>query len=260
VGTKLLPVSDPFARRHAISALCRSVYKPTDNAFARANRRISVPLSRLLLCTSISPNAISVLGAAIALAAALCYAQGGYWPMLAGAFLSWFSSMWDGCDGEVARLSFRETPLGCWLESVCDDLYYIGVLLGITVGLYREGNPRLVLGLGTLALTGAITTYALHYVLRAKVARTNGPAAFARIFEERMLELGRDPIARFARASYKIGTRSTLPYLLLVFALFGQTRLMLYIVAVGAHLYWVITLYIWYSAPLGTRVETRAPP
>jgi hypothetical protein len=78
----------------------------------------------------------------------------------------------------------------------------------------------------------------------------------ARTFERRMVAMGGDPVARLARASYKIGTRSTLPYLQVAFALVGQTFVLLVIIAIGSHLYWTITLYIWY-APLRASATSR---
>jgi phosphatidylglycerophosphate synthase len=243
------PVRTKAERRAAEDALCRTLGKPTDNFFARANRRVSIPISRCLVRTSISPNAVSLLGLLVSIGAGACYALGGYRFCLLGAATSWFSSMLDGCDGELARMSFRESALGCWLESVCDDLYYVVVFAGITVGLVRGPDARLALVLGAIALIGFLLTSAIHLALRAKVAALEGPSRFALVFEARMAALGDDPVARFSRAAYKIGTRSTLPYLLAVLAVLGQTRATLVILALGAQLYWTLSLYLWWAAP-----------
>src|SRR5262249_41750639 len=174
--------------------------------------------------------------------------------------LSWFSSMWDGCDGEVARLTFRESDFGCWLDGICDDLYYGAVFIGITVGLARSGDRRLAFDLGAVALAGMLIMVAVHYVLRFKVAaRTGAATSFANFFEQRMQALGDDPIARFARATYKLGTRSTLPYVLFALALVGQTWLALVIVAVGPHVYWTLSLYLWWAPAGAAPVRPGAP-
>ena len=234
-------------------ALLRSIYKPTDNRFARLNRRVSIPISRALCHTRISPNAITVVGLFLSIAAGVAYARGGYAWMLGGAFLSWFSSMWDGVDGEVARLTFRESEFGCWLESVCDDLYYAAVFIGLMVA-------ERAYGLGIFALAGALITILLHYVLRARVAaRTGAAKSFARYFDQRMRELEDDPIVRFARTTYKWGTRSTLPYILLALAIAGQSRLALVMVAMGTQLYWMLTLYVWRAEPAPRRVPSLGP-
>jgi phosphatidylglycerophosphate synthase len=238
--------------------LSQSVLKPTDNVLARTNRRVSLPISRQLVKTGISPNTVTVMGLLLSLAAGALYGIGGYAFALAAAGLSWFSSMIDGCDGEVARLTFRESAFGCWLESVCDDLYYVAIFLGITLGLYRTGNARLALALGVSAVVGLVTVSTVHMVLRAKIAAlAGGPQNFARFFEERMEALRADPVARFGRATYKLGTRSTLPYLLVLLALFGQTMLALVVIAIGTQIYWILSLYIWWATP--RPLVTRSP-
>src|SRR5207245_5819045 len=136
--------------------------------------------------TGISPNAVSLIGLGFALLAASLYAVGGYWFALAGALVGWFSSMLDGCDGEVARLTYRESALGAWLEAVCDDVFYVAIFLGMTMGLVRGPDADFALVCGAAALVGAVATFALHYVLRARVAAESSPAEFARVLEARM--------------------------------------------------------------------------
>jgi phosphatidylglycerophosphate synthase len=244
-------LGSPDERRAARRALCRSVYKPTDNVFARLNRRVSVPITLGLCKTPLSPNAVSLLGLVLSILAGVMCAFGGYRWMLAAAFTGWSSSMIDGCDGELARMTFRESAFGCWLESICDDLYYVSIFLGMAVGLARKGDAALMLLVGIIALGGFVLTSIVHLILRAKIAAANGgrPSGFARAFEERMNALGTDPVARFARTAYKIGTRSTLPYLLVLLAFVGQTRISLVLVAIGAHCYWMLTLYLWWATP-----------
>jgi phosphatidylglycerophosphate synthase len=256
----VVPLSSDGELAAAERALCQTVLKPTDNVLARTNRRVSLPISRELVKTGISPNTVSLFGLALSFGAGALFAVGGYGFALGGAILSWFSSMIDGCDGEVARLTFRESAFGCWLESVCDDLYYVAIFLGITLGLCRGGNARLAFALGALAVLGFIATSAVHMVLRAKIATlAGGPQNFARFFEQRMDTLRADPIVRFGRATYKLGTRSTLPYLLALLALFNQTMLALVIIAVGAQMYWIVSLYVWWATPrpLATRSPSR---
>jgi phosphatidylglycerophosphate synthase len=234
-------------------ALLRSIYKPTDNWFARLNRRVSIPISSILCRTRISPNAITLIGLVISIASGVAYARGGYAITLLGAFLSWFSSMWDGVDGEIARLTYRESEFGCWLESVCDDLYYGAVFVGLMIA-------ERAVWLGVSALAGIVILFGLHYVLRARVAaRTGAAKSFAGYFDERMRELEDDPIVRFARTTYKWGTRSTLPYVLLALALLGQSRLALIIVAVGPHIYWLLTIYVWRAEPAPRRAPSLGP-
>jgi len=46
----------------------------------------------------------------------------GTWATLAlGALLVQLQSILDGCDGEIARLKFKSSKIGEWLDNVLDD-------------------------------------------------------------------------------------------------------------------------------------------
>ena len=112
--------------------------KPTDGIFARMNRRISIPISRQLIKLPITPNMVTLFTLGVSLASGLYFAFGGYWNTLLGAVLSLWASILDGCDGEVARLKLQSSAFGCWLETICDYLYYLFIFAGMTIGLTRS--------------------------------------------------------------------------------------------------------------------------
>ena len=118
-------VLTPEDRIAAEEKLDRWLVKPTDGVFARMNRRISVPISRQLIKLPITPNMVSLFTLGVGIASGAFFAWGGYWYTLVGAVLSVWASILDGCDGEVARLKLLESDFGCWLETVCDYLYYL---------------------------------------------------------------------------------------------------------------------------------------
>jgi hypothetical protein len=78
-------------------------------------------LARLLVPTGISPNAVSVAGALLVWAAAWVYANMA-WPI--GALLGFgFHMAWhvfDGADGDLARLTGKASPTGELVDGVCD--------------------------------------------------------------------------------------------------------------------------------------------
>ena len=114
----------------AEAKLNRWLVKLTDGVFARMNRRISVPISRQLIKFPITPNMVSIFTLGVGIASGALFAVGSYWNVLAGAVLSVWAGILDGCDGEVARLKLLESDFGCWLETVCDYLYYLLSSLG----------------------------------------------------------------------------------------------------------------------------------
>jgi hypothetical protein len=86
------------------------------------------------------------------IAGGVFYAFGGYLNMLTGALLGLFASILDGCDGEVARLKLQESDIGCWLETICDYLYYLFTFAGMAIGLFRSSGQRSYLVWGGLLL------------------------------------------------------------------------------------------------------------
>ena len=85
---------------------------------------------------------VSLFTLGVSFAAGAFFALGGYWNVVLGAALSVFASILDGCDGEVARLKLQESAFGCWLETICDYLYYLFIFAGMTIGLVRSSGNR----------------------------------------------------------------------------------------------------------------------
>src|SRR5580658_3727567 len=158
-GDKWQRVRNEQQRQLAERKLDSWLFKPTDGIFARTNRRISIPISRRIIPFPITPNMVSLFTLGVSFAAGVFLALGGYWNMLTGAALSWFSSVLDGCDGEVARLKLQESAFGCWLETICDNLYYLFVFSGLTIGLVRSSGNRSYLLWGALLLFGAMMSF-----------------------------------------------------------------------------------------------------
>ena len=119
------------------------------------NHRLYHPLAwqlaRLLARTPVSPNQVSVFGAATVVCAGIAYVS----PLWADPFLpteAWpFSAAlgmalhmaWhviDGADGDLARMTGRSSPYGEMIDGLCDYLSHIvlylllGVLLSATLG------------------------------------------------------------------------------------------------------------------------------
>lgn len=75
-------------------------------------------------------------------ASGVLFALGGYWHTLTGAILSLAASILDGYDGEVARSKLMESDFGCWLETVCDYLYYLLLFVALTLGLEKTSGSK----------------------------------------------------------------------------------------------------------------------
>ena len=146
-------------RRIAERKLDRWLVKSTDGMYARLNRRISVPISRQLIKFPISANMVSIFTLAVGIVSAAFFALGGYWNTVLGALLCLFASILDGCDGEVARLKLLESDFGCWLETVCDYVFYFFLLIGMTIGQRRTSGSKSYVLWGGVLLFGALASF-----------------------------------------------------------------------------------------------------
>src|ERR1700674_209114 len=229
-------------RRLAERKLDGWLVKPTDGIFARTNRRISIPISRRIIAFPITPNMVSLFTLGVSFAAGGFFALGGYWNMLTGAVLSWFSSVLDGCDGEVARLKLQESAFGCWVETVCDNLYYLFILGGMTIGLVRSSGNRSYLIWGGLLLFGAIMSFLMTGLQRHQM--TNGqPEQYLQEWHKKADSRSSNPLLYLGRHTEFIIRRCFLPYVILFFALFGVMNWFLIGATVGANIVWIVTLY-----------------
>ncbi len=71
--------------------------------------------------TRIRPNQITVISIAVGIVGGLLFSVGSYAATSAGALLFLFSTILDGCDGELARLTYRESRTGALLDVVGDN-------------------------------------------------------------------------------------------------------------------------------------------
>ncbi len=216
--------------------------KPTDGIFARANRRISIPISRRIIPFPITPNMVSLFTLGVSFAAGVFLALGGYWNMLAGAVLSWFSSVLDGCDGEVARLKLQESAFGCWLETICDNLYYLFIFSGLTIGLVRGSGNRSYLVWGGLLLLGVIASALMTGVQRHQLS-SGRPERYLLEWHKKADSRSSNPLLYLGRHTEFIIRRCFLPYVILFFALFGVMNWFLIGATVGANMVWIVALY-----------------
>ncbi len=239
-----LNVQDADAAREAERMLFRSLLGQyegwVDTYF---NRKVSALLSRLFLALRLSPNAITLVATAIGLLAAAAFARGNYAAGLVGALLFQLSAIVDCCDGEVARLTFTESPFGEKLDIMTDNVVHMAIFAGIGWGSFvaqggwQNTHPLAWL---PLALSGAAVfanIMSLWLVTRAKAlqARKTWP----------------DP-ERAARVEFILKNMASRDFsvLLLLFALVGKLHWFLWLTAIGANAFWI--MLAWTTRPSTT--------
>ena len=124
----------------AVDHLLQSLRKPQDGMVSRAiNRTLSLAVTRVLCRTGMRPNTLSVGILGIGAVGAVLAAMGTPAAVAMGGLLFQTQSVLDGCDGELARLTFRGSKAGEWIDTVGDDLTNYAFFAGLSVGLTRVG-------------------------------------------------------------------------------------------------------------------------
>ncbi len=210
-GGLLLPAADAAARATAARALFARLGRPSDGWLTRrVDRRISNALTGLLLPTGVTPNQVTVASLAAGMLASGLFATGSRAAAVAGALLFLGSTIVDGCDGELARLTFRESRFGALLDLVGDNVVHVFLFAGIAYGLYRrDHDPRLAVA-GSAVVVGVLVAMIAVYACLARRAPTARQRALFQAFASR----------EFA-------------YLLVVLTLAGKLAWFLWIAAVG---------------------------
>jgi len=145
----------------AKSVLLDPLTKNTDGVVSKhINRRISKKISSILAWTEISPNQISLTAFLLGLLSGLLFSQGTILSSISGGILAQAASIIDGCDGEIARLKFKECSYGAWFDAVLDRYADGFIILGMTYGVWTSTDNPWILLIGSIALIGS---YGISY-------------------------------------------------------------------------------------------------
>ncbi|NIP39693.1 MAG: CDP-alcohol phosphatidyltransferase family protein [Candidatus Dadabacteria bacterium] len=129
----------------------------------KINSKFSLPTSRQLVKTSLTPNMISVLLNVIGMLSGVFLALGHpVW----GCFFLYVATVLDRCDGEVARVKLMETKTGQWVDTISDQFTVLSFFIGLTIGYYRvsDSNMAIVFGLFNLFVFFFFLAWSFHYL------------------------------------------------------------------------------------------------
>ncbi len=236
-GNLALRIVTPEDLAAAEQTIRRAIYKPTDAKLARFNRNMSLPISIRLIPTPVTANQLSVVLVAIGFYSAWLFSLGHYWTGVLGGFLSLAASVLDGCDGEIARLKYQESALGCWIETVGDYSYYIAIFVGLTIGAVRQTHWEGFYWFGAVALGGTLLSFALLIFLRNRI--TAGQPEKLHAIARARFKAEPTPWSRVIWRISFVATRSAMPYGIMAFSLLYLLPGIVILAAIGANIYWI---------------------
>ncbi|MEO7540304.1 MAG: CDP-alcohol phosphatidyltransferase family protein, partial [Pyrinomonadaceae bacterium] len=219
IGNGFVEVIDSRAAvRNAEQRIIRYVWKSTDGIHGRTNKRMILPLLRVLLRTSITPNMISLLGVIVSIISGYFYSRGHYQYAVLGGLFAVASSLLDHIDGSIARIKSKESAFGAHFDTICDYVFYISFGVGATVVLYQASSSPFYVWIGAAILGGTFISLLIISYRRtsfATNASTYAAEALKRIDEtpNQILSLG--------SRVYFVARRPALPYYLLFFTVIG---------------------------------------
>jgi CDP-diacylglycerol--glycerol-3-phosphate 3-phosphatidyltransferase len=115
------------------------------NIFARASvSRVTDPVGAWLVRAGLSPNAVTLLGTAGAVAGSLWLFPTGH--LLAGTLVVWGFAMFDLLDGAMARARGGGTKFGTVLDATCDRIADGALFAGLTWYFFVEVSDRPLAG------------------------------------------------------------------------------------------------------------------
>ncbi|OLC16877.1 MAG: hypothetical protein AUH29_03945 [Candidatus Rokubacteria bacterium 13_1_40CM_69_27] len=131
------------------------------------HRRLSLPLSRAAVAGGLTPNQVTLASLLVGLGAVWCFWQATPARAIVGLLLYAAAVVLDHADGEVARLTLTESPLGAWLDVAVDTA--IHALLVVAMGMTAQQ-----VGGDGAALAGVVA--AIGVVASATLTQTSPPA------------------------------------------------------------------------------------
>jgi phosphatidylglycerophosphate synthase len=197
------------------------------------NRKVSRWFTRIFLATGLSPNVITILATLVGLAAATCFGLGTYSAGIVAALLFQLAAIIDCCDGEVARLTFTESPFGAKLDIAMDNVVHMAIFAGIAAGSYLRvagtDDAWVPLVLGSAAVLG--NGLSLWLVTRAqKIKSSSG---------------WKTPVqAAWSDFMLKNVASRDISVVVFIFAVIGKLNWFLWMAAIGSVVFSLLMLWV----------------
>ncbi|MGH8939818.1 MAG: CDP-alcohol phosphatidyltransferase family protein, partial [Actinomycetes bacterium] len=245
-------VDTPRDHRNGSRHVLRVTGKPLDGAIAaRLNRTLSrrvVTPALLAVFPRITPNQVTLIAFAVAVAAAAGFSVGA---PIAAALLVALASVLDGSDGEVARLTYRSSPYGAFLDAVLDRAADGILFTGAAIYLATDTQLGALLGGAQVPLALSVSGAALVGHLLVSYTTAKAAIDLGHRYRGTLLGGGRGRDLRLLLVTLGALAAAVEPVALLV-ALAAVALLSAWIVVVRLHRSW------WAAGPGSQYAGVRA--
>jgi len=181
-------------------------------------RKKSGFISGFLSRTPVTPNQVTIISLIFGIASAAFFSHGKHTYTIIAGVLYFVSTVFDQCDGEVARLKQMETEFGRKLDIIVDAIVNAVIVIGITIAVYTKIGSVLVIIAGFFAMTG-ITISLLMATYFSHDSKIDTGA-------KEMLD--------------KLNNKDFFYIIMLLSVIFNQMIWFLLIMAVGTNIYWIV--------------------
>lgn len=238
--TAPLRMADEGDRKPAEQRLLKGLIKDSDGFMSRYFARpISISVSRRLAPHGVTPNQMTIVSGLIGLSAAPFFLSASPAIQVIGGLLFVTHSVLDGCDGELARLTFRESRLGGLLDFFSDNLVHVAIFTCMAIGWSFAEAQSWPLILGGSAVLGTAGSAGAVYWLTLRKKTAAGPV---------YTSVSDGPPGRLTKVLDALSRRDFV-YLVLVLSVFGKANWFLALTAIGAPVFLFLVLWTANRAP-----------
>jgi len=181
-------------------------------------RKISGFITGLLVKTPITPNQVTIISLILGIISAAFFSHGAHtYTVIAGMFY-FVSTVFDQCDGEVARFKHMTSDFGKTFDIIVDSIVNAAITIGITVAIYKTNSSSLTIIAGLLAMTGIVISLLLTTYFSNESKNDTGA--------KEILD--------------KLNNMDFFYSIMLASVVFTQMLWFLLIMAIGTNIYWIV--------------------
>jgi 1L-myo-inositol 1-phosphate cytidylyltransferase / CDP-L-myo-inositol myo-inositolphosphotransferase len=181
-------------------------------------RKISGLISGLLIRTPVTPNLVTAISLILGIISGILFSFGEHSYTITASIVYFLSTIFDQCDGEVARLKHMSSEFGRVFDIIVDSVVNAVIVIGITIAVYKTNGSVLTIFTGLLAMTGISMSLLLTTYFSRNKKKDTGT--------KEMLD--------------KLNNKDFFYVIMLVSVIFNQMLWFLLIMAVGTNIYWIV--------------------